>query len=101
MDSLTRFWTGQEVYIMKVFLPIILGFLVLFIGLLAVSALSFWWRHYRLWHLGKEENRSDQGATRLKTLLAVTFGHRPILEGTLSRHHAFFNLLGCHFNFSG
>ncbi len=60
---------------MKVFLPIILGFLVLFIGLLAISALSFWWRHYRLWFLGKEENRSDQEATRLKTLLAVTFGH--------------------------
>jgi Fe-S oxidoreductase/nitrate reductase gamma subunit len=75
MNSLTRFWTAQEVYIMKVFLPIILGFLVLFIGLLAISALSFWWRHYRLWFLGKEENRSDQGATRLKTLLAVTFGH--------------------------
>jgi Fe-S oxidoreductase/nitrate reductase gamma subunit len=75
MNSLTRFWTGQEVYIMKVFLPIILGFLVIFIGLLVVSALSFLWRHYRLWHLGKEENRSDHGATRLKTLLAVTFGH--------------------------
>jgi Fe-S oxidoreductase len=75
MDSLTRFWTGQEIYIMKVFLPIILGFLVIFIGLLAVSTLSFWWRHYRLWHLGKEENRSDHRATRLKTLLEVTFGH--------------------------
>jgi Fe-S oxidoreductase len=75
MDSLTRFWTGQEIYIMKVFLPIILGFLIIFIGLLALSALSFWWRHYRLWHLGKEENRSDHGATRLKTLLVVTFGH--------------------------
>jgi Fe-S oxidoreductase/nitrate reductase gamma subunit len=75
MDSLTRFWTGQEIYIMKVFLPIILGFLVIFIGLLVVSTLSFWWRHYRLWHLGKEENRSDHGATRLKTLLAVTFSH--------------------------
>jgi Fe-S oxidoreductase/nitrate reductase gamma subunit len=75
MDSLTRFWTGQEVYIMKVFLPIIIGFLVLFIGLLAVSALAFWWRHYWLWHLGKEENRSDQVAKRVKTLLAVTFGH--------------------------
>jgi len=75
MDSLTRFWTGQEVYIMKVFLPIIIGFVVLFIGLLAVSALSFWWRHYRLWYLGKEENRSDRGALRLKSLLAVTFGH--------------------------
>jgi Fe-S oxidoreductase/nitrate reductase gamma subunit len=75
MNPLTRFWTSQEVYIMKVFLPVILGFLVLFVGLLAVSVLAFWWRHYRLWHLGKEENRSDQRATRLKTLLAVSFGH--------------------------
>jgi Fe-S oxidoreductase/nitrate reductase gamma subunit len=75
MNSLTRFWTAQEVYIMKVFLPIIIGFLVLFIGLLAISVLAFWWRHYRLWFLGKEENRSDQRANRLKTLLAVTFGH--------------------------
>ncbi len=75
MDSLTRFWTGQEVYITKVFLPIIIGFLVLFIGLLAIFALSFWWRHYRLWHLGKKETRSDQVAKRVRTLLAVTFGH--------------------------
>jgi Fe-S oxidoreductase/nitrate reductase gamma subunit len=75
MNSLTRFWTAQEVYIMKVFLPIIIGFLVLFIGLLAISALAFWWRHYRLWFLGKEENRSDQRTIRFKTLLAVTFGH--------------------------
>ena len=75
MNSLTRFWTSQEVYIFKIFLPIILGFLVLFIGLLAVSALAFWWRHYRLWHLGKAQNRSDQRGTRIKTLVAVTFGH--------------------------
>jgi Fe-S oxidoreductase len=75
MDSLNRFWTGQEVYILKVFLPIIIGFLVLFIGLLAIFALSFWQRHYRLWHLGKDENRSDQVAKRVKSLLAVTFGH--------------------------
>jgi Fe-S oxidoreductase/nitrate reductase gamma subunit len=75
MDSLTRFWTGQEIYITKIFLPIIIGFLILFMGLLAIFALSFWRQHYRLWHLGKEENRSDHGATRLKTLLAVTFGH--------------------------
>ena len=75
MDSLTRFWTSQEVYIMEVFLPIIVGFLVLFIGLLVVSVFAFWWRHYRLWHLGKGENRSDQRVTRFRTLLAVTFGH--------------------------
>ncbi len=75
MDPLTRFWTGQEVYIMKVFFPVIIGFLVLFIGLLALFALSFWWRHYRLWHLGKAEDRTDQWATRVKKLLAVVFGH--------------------------
>jgi Fe-S oxidoreductase/nitrate reductase gamma subunit len=75
MNSFTRFWTGQEVYIMKIFLPVLLGFLVVFIGLLAVSALAFWRRRYRLWHLGKEENRSDRRVTRLKTLLVVTFGH--------------------------
>ncbi len=75
MESLTRFWISQEVYIWKIFLPVILGFLVVFIGLLAVSVLAFWWRHYRLWQLGKEQDRSDQRAARLKTLLAVTFGH--------------------------
>jgi Fe-S oxidoreductase len=75
MDSLNRFWTGQEVYIAKIFLPIIIGFLILFIGLLAIFALSFWRQHYRLWHFGKDENRSDQVAKRVKTLLAVTFGH--------------------------
>ena len=101
MDSLTRFWTGQEVYIMKVFLPIIIGFLILFIGLLAVSVLSFWWRHYRLWYLGKEENRSDHGATRLKTLLAVTFGHlrfwKELYPGTMH----FLIFWGAIINFSG
>ena len=76
MDSLNRFWTGQEVYITKIFLPIIIGFLILFIGLLAIFALSFWRQHYRLWHLGKDENRSDQVAKRVKTLLSVTFGHQ-------------------------
>jgi hypothetical protein len=47
MDSLNRFWTGQEVYITKIFLPIIIGFLILFIGLLAIFALSFWRQHYQ------------------------------------------------------
>ena len=101
MNPLTRFWTSQEVYILKVFLPIILGFLVLFIGLLAVSALAFWWRHYRLWHLGKEENRSDQGVTRLKTLIGRYLRPRPVLEGVLPRLHALFDLLGGHSHFSG
>ncbi len=75
MNSINLFWTIQEIYIMKVFLPIIIGFLILFIALLAIFTLSFWHRHYRLWHLGKEENRYDQIAKRVKTLLAVTFAH--------------------------
>jgi len=75
MNSLTRFWTGQEVYIIKIFLPIIIGFLVLCIGLLGLFILSFWRQHYRLWRLGKDENRFDQVGKRVKTLLAVTFGH--------------------------
>ena len=87
MDSLNQFWTGQEVYITKIFLPIIIGFLILFIGLLAIFALSFWRQHYRLWHLGKDESRSDQVAKRVKTLLSVTLGHqrfwRELYPGTM------------------
>jgi Fe-S oxidoreductase len=69
------FWTRQEVYITKIFLPIVIGFLVLCIVLLALFILSFWRQHYRLWRLGKDENRYDQVGKRVKTLLAVTFGH--------------------------
>jgi Fe-S oxidoreductase len=76
MDHLNRiFWAGQEVYIMKVFMPMMLGFLVLLIGLIALFALSFWRQHYRVWRLGKDEDRSGQVAARLKSLFAVTFAH--------------------------
>jgi len=76
MDNLNRiFWAGQEVYVMKVFMPIIMGFLVLLVGLIALFALSFWWQHYRVWRLGKDEDRSGQLAARLKSLFAVTFVH--------------------------
>ncbi len=101
MDPLTRFWTGQEVYIMKVFLPIIIGFLVLFIGLLAIFALSFWWRHYRLWHLGKEENRSDRIAERVKALLAVTFAHQRFWREPYPGSMHFFIFWGTVFVFLG
>ena len=40
--------------------------------------MSFWWRHYRLWHLGKEENRFDQVAQRIKGTLAVVFANARI-----------------------
>ena len=101
MNSLTRFWTSQEVYIMKVFLPIILGFLVLFIGLLAVSALAFWWRHYRLWHLGKAENRSDQRGHPVQDPCGRDLWPRSVLEGALPGFHALFDLLGGDSDLSG
>jgi Fe-S oxidoreductase len=69
------FWARQEVYITKIFLPITIGFLVLCVGFLALFALSFWKQHYRLWRLGKEDDRLGQVATRLKTVLAVIFAN--------------------------
>lgn len=74
------FWARQEVYIKEIFLPIIIGFLVLCIGLLALFVLSFWRQHYRLWRLGKEEDRFGQVGTRLKTFLAVIFANSKIGE---------------------
>jgi len=76
MDNLNRiFWTGQEVYIMKLFLPVLIGFLVLLMGLVPLFISCFWRNHYRLWLLGKDENRSGQVVKRLRTLFAVTFAH--------------------------
>ncbi len=74
-SSLLHFWTKQETYIDRIFLPVLIGFGVVCLGLIALFALSFWWKHYRLWRLGKEEDCSGQIATRLKTFFAVTFGH--------------------------
>jgi Fe-S oxidoreductase len=79
MDSSHQaFWAGQETYIMRVFLPIIVGFLVLLMGLMVLFVLSFWWRHYRLWRLGKNENRFDHVATRLKGFLSVALANTTI-----------------------
>jgi Fe-S oxidoreductase len=76
MDHLNQiFWARQEIYIMKVFMPIMIGFLVLLIGLIALFVLSFWWHHYRVWRLGKDEDRSGHVAARLKSLFAVTLAH--------------------------
>lgn len=72
MDSLYRlFWERQEVYIMKVFMPVIIAFLVLFAGLAAAYVKGFRWQHIRLWHLGNDEDRSDQGSVRMKEMLRV------------------------------
>lgn len=79
MDSLyTVFWERQEVYIMKVFLPVIIAFLALFAGLVAAYVKGFRWQHVRLWHLGHDEDRSDQGSVRMNEMLRVMFANARI-----------------------
>ncbi len=76
MDSIYKlFWERQEVYIMKVFMPVIIAFLALFAGLIAAYVKGFRWQHIRLWHLGKDADRSDQKSVRLKELLLVMFAN--------------------------
>jgi Fe-S oxidoreductase/nitrate reductase gamma subunit len=60
---------------MMIFLPVIIGSLILCAGVVALFAISFRWQHYRLWRLGKEEDCFHQTADRLKTLLAVIFAN--------------------------
>ncbi|MGB9629899.1 MAG: hypothetical protein ACPL6D_14680, partial [Thermodesulfobacteriota bacterium] len=81
MDFETQlFWIRQQGYILKIFLPIVVGFLILSVGLLSLFILNFWNRHYRLWRLGKEEDRSGELGKRIKTLLAVIFAHFRLWE---------------------
>jgi Fe-S oxidoreductase len=95
------FWTSQEVYITKVFLPIIIGFLVFCMGLLALFVLSFWRQHYRYWRLGKEEDRLDQVTARLKTVLAVIFANSGIRQETYPGIMHFLIFWGAVFIFLG
>ncbi len=80
MEFEKLFWARQQVYILKIFLPIIFGFLILSVGLIALFIFSFWKRHYKLWQLGKEEDRSGQVGKRLRTLLAVIFANYRLWE---------------------
>ncbi len=73
--STLTFWAGQEAYLIRVFLPIILAFLVLFLGIFALFILHFQYQHYRLWHLGKDEDLSGQIAVRIKSALAVVLAN--------------------------
>ena len=87
-DSLDQaFWAAQGVYITKVFLPVVLIFLVLFTGVVALFILCFWGQHYRLWHLGKDEDHSGQIVTRLKMAFAAALANlrtwRELYPGTM------------------
>ena len=73
------FWTGQQVYLTEVFLPVIIGVLV-FIPLLAIAFAFGFGRHYRLWKLGQPDDRSGNYLKRLMTTLAVAVANVRIIR---------------------
>jgi Fe-S oxidoreductase len=73
------FWTGQEVYIKDIFLPVLIGVAVFVPALAAVFVFGFM-RHYRLWRLGQPDDRSGDFWRRLRTTLAVAFGNLRIIR---------------------
>ncbi|MBM4324640.1 MAG: hypothetical protein FJ115_13855, partial [Deltaproteobacteria bacterium] len=88
------FWAAQQLVIDEIFLPILIGFGVIFLGLTALFIFFFWRTHYRLWLLGKPDRCSDQVLKRLKTLLAVTFGHVRFWKESLPGAMHFFIFIG-------
>ena len=73
------FWAGQEVYIMEIFLPIIIGVLVFLPLFLLAFAFGFG-RRARLWRLGQPEDRSGNWFNRLVTTLAVAVANIRIIR---------------------
>lgn len=73
------FWTDQLEYIDDIFKPIIILFLLLVPPLIFLFALGFY-RRYQVWHLGKEDSRTDRIATRVKTTLGVALAHLRIIR---------------------
>lgn len=73
-SSRELFWAVQEVYILNIFFPIIMGALVCCVALVVLFAFGFF-RRYSLWRLGGMEDRFNHIVTRIKTTLAVTLAH--------------------------
>ena len=73
------FWAGQEVYIMEIFLPIIIGVLV-FLPLFVLAFAFGFGRRARLWRLGQPEDRSGNWFNRLVTTLAVAVANIRIIR---------------------
>ena len=80
MSSIELFWAGQLIYIKDIFLPIIIGVLV-FVPLLVAAFVFGFWRHYRLWKLGRPDDRSGNWWGRLMTTLAVAVLNIRIIRG--------------------
>jgi Fe-S oxidoreductase/nitrate reductase gamma subunit len=73
------FWLGQEVYITKVMMPIIIALGILTPILIVLFAFGFG-RRLRLWTLGQPDQRSDNWFGRLMTTLGVAIAQVRILR---------------------
>ncbi len=79
MSPSELFWSGQEVFLQDIYLPIIIGVLVFAVPLLVLFAFGFL-RRYRLWKLGQPDDRSGNWWQRLFTTLAVAVTHVRIVR---------------------
>ena len=73
------FWAVQEIYIVKIFLPIIVAVLIASPVLVALFAFGFL-RRYSLWRLGGADNRFGNIGARLTTTCAVALAHVRVLK---------------------
>jgi len=80
LESLRElFWTGQQVYITEIFMPVIIG-VAIFLPVIIVLFVFGFGRRYRLWKLGQADNRSDKWLTRLMGTLAVAIANVRIIR---------------------
>jgi len=73
------FWTGQISYLQDAFKPVIIAILIFSPILLALFALGLY-RRLLLWRVGRQDNRTGNIFTRIKTTLAVSFAHLRFLS---------------------
>ena len=74
-----NFWDGQLSYIQNIFLPIIIGVLVLSPALAAAFAFGFV-RRWLLWRVGGKDSRKDNMIGRIKDTIAVALANVRILS---------------------
>ena len=78
-SSIELFWAVQEIYIVKIFLPIIVAVLIASPVFVLLFAFGFL-RRYSLWRLGTPDNRFGNVGARLRTTLAVALAHVRVLR---------------------
>ena len=73
------FWTGQISYLQDAFKPVIIAILIFSPILLALFALGLY-RRLLLWRVGRQDNRTGNIFTRIKTTLGVALAHLRLLS---------------------